>query len=145
MITVNPYLYFNGNCEEAFNFYKSVFETEFQYIGRYKDVPQTDRFIFQEQDNKIMHVSLPISEHTILMGCDNAEAHKEIMSYTNFSLSISTDIKEEADKLFEKLSNGGKIKLAMNKTFWGSYYGIVNDKFGINWKISCETNVVNAQ
>lgn len=84
MITVNPYLYFNGNCEEAFNFYKSVFETEFQYIGRYEDVPQTDRFIFQEQDNKIMHVSLPISEHTILMGSDNAEAHKEIMSYTNF-------------------------------------------------------------
>lgn len=140
MITVNPYLYFNGNCEEAFNFYKSVFEAEFQYMGRYKDVPQTDRHIFQQQDNKIMHVSLPLSKETVLMGADNAEAHKEMMSYTNFSLSINTDKKEEADKLFKRLSEGGIIRLPMNQTFWGSYYGIVNDRFGINWKISFETS-----
>lgn len=140
MITVNPYLYFNGNCEEAFNFYKSVFEVEFQYIGRYKDVPQTERHIFPEQDNKIMHVSLPISKETTLMGSDNLEAYKETMSYINFSLAIATDKKEEADRLFKKLSDGGKIKLAMNETFWGSYYGIVNDRFGVNWKISFEIN-----
>jgi len=140
MITVNPYLYFNGNCEEAFNFYKSVFEVEFQYVGRYKDVPQTERHIFQEQDNKILHISLPISKQTILMGSDNVEVHKEVMAYSNFSLSINTDKKEEADKLFKKLSKGGKIRLPMNETFWGSYYGVVNDKFGINWKISFEAN-----
>jgi PhnB protein len=140
MITVNPYLYFNGNCEEAFNFYKSVFEVEFQYVGRYKDIPQTERQIFQEQDNKILHISLPISKQTTLMGSDNIEAYKEIMSYSNFSLSISTDKKEEADKLFKKLSKGCKIRLSMNETFWGSYYGVVNDRFGINWKISFEAN-----
>ena len=140
MITVNPYLYFNGNCEEAFNFYKSVFEAEFQYMGRYKDVPQADRHIFQQQDNKIMHVSLPLSKETVLMGADNVEAHKEAMSYANFSLSINTDKKEEADKLFKRLSEGGIIRLPMNQTFWGSYYGIVNDRFGINWKISFETS-----
>ena len=140
MITVNPYLYFNGNCEEAFNFYKAVFEVEFKYIGRYKDVPQAEKHIFQEQDNKIMHVSLPISSQITLMGADNAEAYKGNISNNNFSLSITSDNKKEADRLFKKLSEGGKIKLAMNETFWGSYYGIVNDKFGINWKISFETN-----
>ncbi|WP_281637686.1 VOC family protein [Flavobacterium marginilacus] len=140
MITVNPYLYFNGNCEEAFNFYKSVFEVEFKYIGRYKDVPQAEKHIFQEEDNKIMHVSLPISSQITLMGADNTEVHKENLSNNNFSLSITADNKKEADKLFQKLSVGGKIKLAMNETFWGSYYGIVNDRFGINWKISFETN-----
>lgn len=140
MITVNPYLYFNGNCEEAFNFYKSVFEVEFKYIGRYKDVPQAEKHIFHEQDNKIMHVSLPISNQITLMGADNTEVHKGNISNNNFSLSITSDSKKEADKLFQKLSEGGKIKLAMNETFWGSYYGIVNDKFGVNWKISFETN-----
>ena len=140
-MTINPYLYFNGNCEEAFNFYKSVFEVEFKYIGRYKDVPQAEKYIFQEQDNKIMHVSLPISNQITLMGADNTEAYKGNISINNFSLSITSDNKKEADKLFQKLSEGGKIKLAMNETFWGSYYGIVNDKFGINWKISFEENV----
>lgn len=140
MITVNPYLYFKGDCEEAFNFYKSVFEVEFKYIGRYKDVPQAEKHIFHEQDNKIMHVSLPISNQITLMGADNTEVHKGNISNNNFSLSITSDSKKEADKLFQKLSEGGKIKLAMNETFWGSYYGIVNDKFGVNWKISFETN-----
>ncbi|HEY5407030.1 MAG TPA: VOC family protein [Ginsengibacter sp.] len=140
MTTINPYLYFNGNCEEAFNFYKSVFNSEFKYIGRYKDVPQTDKHIFQEQDNNIMHVSLPISRETTLMGSDNKELYKQTVSTNNFSLSINTDKKEEADRLFQKLSEGGKVKVTMNDTFWGSYYGIVTDRFGINWKISFELN-----
>jgi len=138
MTTVNPYLYFNGNCEEAFNFYKSVFNSEFKYVRRYKDVPQTDREIFSEQDNKIMHVSLPISNETTLMGSDNTELFKQAVSTNNFSLAIGTDKKEEADRLFQILSVDGKVKLPMNETFWGSYYGIVTDKFGINWKISFE-------
>lgn len=140
MITINPYLYFNGNCEEAFNFYKTIFETDFVYLGRYKEVPQTDKPLFQEQENKIMHASLPISKEMTLMGSDNTEAYKETTSNNKFSLSITTDKKEEADKLFQKLAKGGEIKLAMNGTFWGSYYGIVTDKFGINWKISFELN-----
>lgn len=138
MTTVNPYLYFDGNCEEAFTFYKSVFKSEFKYIGRYKDVPGADRRLFSDHEDKIMHVSLPISKETILMGSDNAELFQQNVSLTNFSLSVNTDQKEEADRLFQGLAVGGKIKLPMNNTFWGSYYGIVTDKFGINWKISCE-------
>jgi len=139
MIIINPYLYFNGNCEKAFNFYRDVFEAEFKYIGRYNDVPQSDKHFFNEEENKIMHISLPINNQTTLMGCDNAVLHKG-NTCNNFSLSITTDKKEQADKLFQKLCEGGEIKLAMNETFWGSYYGVVNDKFGINWKISFEKN-----
>ncbi len=138
MATVNPYIYFNGNCEEAFNFYKTVFQKDFTYIGRYKDVPSTDRQIFRETDEKIMHVSLPISEETVLMGADNTEAYNELLAYSNFSLIVHTDEKEEADRLFKELSNGGQIKMPMNLTFWGSYYGICIDKFGIMWKLTIE-------
>lgn len=80
MTIVNPYLYFDGNCEEAFNFYKSVFKCEFKYIGRYKDVPEAQRGIFSDRDDKIMHVSLPISDETILMGSDNAEVFQAVIS-----------------------------------------------------------------
>lgn len=138
MATVNPYIYFNGNCEEAFNFYKTVFQKDFTYIGRYKDVPSTDRQVFQETDEKIMHVSLPISQKTVLMGADNTEAYNELLAFSNFSLIVHTDEKEEADRLFNELSNGGQIKMPMNLTFWGSYYGICIDKFGIMWKLTIE-------
>ena len=136
MTTLNPYVYFNGNCEDAFNFYKLVFRQEFTYIGRYKDVPKTDRQIFGEGDEKIMHVTLPISTETTLMGADNIEAYKEAITYSSFSLIIHTDSKEEADRLFNELSDNGQVKLPMNLTFWGSYYGICIDKFGISWKIT---------
>ena len=140
MTTINPYIYFNGNCEEAFNFYRSVFRQEITYIGRYKDVPGADRKNFQDADEKIMHVSLPISTETILMGSDNTEAHKELLTYNNFSLIIHTDNKAEADRLFNELSESGQVKVPMNMTFWGSYYGICIDKFGINWKITLHSD-----
>jgi PhnB protein len=138
MTTVNPYIYFNRNCENAFNFYQVVFRKDITYIGRYKDVPKTDRQIFQEADEKIMHVTLPISTETSLMGSDNTAAYEESAAYSNFSLIIHTDSKEETDRLFNELSKGGQIKLALNLTFWGSYYGICIDKFGITWKITSE-------
>jgi PhnB protein len=140
MTTVNPYIYFKGNCEDAFNFYKAVFRKEITYIGRYKDVPQTDRRIFQEADEKIMHISLPISTETILMGSDNSEAYKESTVFTGFSLIIHTDSKTEAVRLFNELSENGQIKVPMNMTFWGAYYGLCIDKFGISWKITSEAN-----
>ena len=139
MTRVNPYIYFNGNCEEAFNFYKAAFRKEITYIGRYKDVPQTDRKIFQETDDKIMHITLPISPETILMGSDNTAAFEESIAYHNFSLIIHTDSKAEADRLFNELSEDGQIKVPMNLTFWGSYYGICIDRFGITWKITAES------
>jgi len=140
MTTLNPYLFFNGNCEEVFNFYKSVFGIDFKYIGRYKDVPQKDKHIFHEEDEKIMHVSLPISNETTLMGSDNTEFFKQPVSVNNFSLYINTDNKDEANRLFNELSIGGQIKVPMTETFWGSYYGILTDKFNISWKISFDIN-----
>ena len=141
MTKVNPYLTFNGNCEEAFRLYKSAFGREFLYIGRYKDVPPADRQTFQiENDDKIMHVTLPISNETILMGCDSPEASGQgIILGNNISVSISTDSKEEADRLFNKLSIGGQIKMSMNQTFWGAYFGVFTDRFGINWTISFDS------
>ena len=145
MTKVNAYLTFNGNCEEAFCFYKSVFGGEFQYIGRYKDVPPTDRQTFRlENDEKIMHVSLPISKETILMGCDSTDAFAQgIISGNNISLSIDTDSEEEANRLFKKLPVGGQIKMPMSQTFWGAYFGVLTDRFGINWLINCESNESN--
>jgi PhnB protein len=138
MTTVNPYLVFEGNCEDAFNFYRSAFRVEFRFMGRYKDIPKSDRHHFAPgTDEKIMHVSLPISAETILMGCDNAEHSGETTQRgNNFSLSVTTDSQEEADRLFEELSADGQIKMNMEETFWGSYFGVFTDKFGINWTIS---------
>lgn len=140
MTKLNPYLTFKGNCEEAFNFYKSIFGGEFQFIGRYRDVPEKDRSTFpSEGDEKIMHVSLPINEETILMGCDSLEAYGQATEFgNNISLSLTPDSKLEADRLFNGLSAGGQIKMTMNETFWGAYFGVFTDKFGVPWIINCE-------
>ena len=136
MTKVNPYLFFNGNCEEAFNFYKSVFRKEFRYLGRYKDVPNTDRKKFKEDDEKIMHVTLPISDETTLMGSDNTQSDAPLGLNEGFALYINTGTREEADRLFNELCVGGQIKVPMTETFWGSYYGVFKDRFGVNWKIT---------
>ncbi len=138
MASVNIYLIFNGNCEEAFNFYKSVFGGEIPYMGRYKDMPpDAGKPISPEDANKIMHVSLPISKETMIMGSDaGGEWASDYSEGNNFSISINTGSKEEADKLFNGLSAGGKVTMPMNKTFWGDYFGMFTDKFGINWMVS---------
>jgi PhnB protein len=140
MTTVNPYLTFIGNCEEAFNFYKEVFGGDFQFVGRYKDMPADDRENFPtEQDEKIMHISLPISKETILMGCDSSQTFGQPITFgNNISLSINTDSKTSADKIFVGLCAGGQEKMAMDETFWGAYFGVVTDKFGIHWTVSAE-------
>jgi PhnB protein len=135
MTTVNAYLTFEGNCEEAFNFYKSVFGGEFTYVGRFKEMP-SENPLPAEDAEKIMHMSLPIGT-TVLMGSDTAgEWGGQTIVGTNISLSINTDSKNEADRLFNGLSKGGKVTMPMDKTFWGSYFGMFLDKFGINWMIS---------
>lgn len=139
MTTINPYLTFNGNCEEAFNFYKSVFGGEFPYVGRYGEMPPQEGIppMTAEQKNKIMHISLPISKETTLMGSDTGgDWASNFKEGTNFSISINTDQIKEADRLFTALSEEGKVTMPMNKTFWGSYFGMLTDKFGINWMIS---------
>ena len=140
MATVNIYLTFKGNCEEAFNFYKSIFGGEFRYIGRFKDMPKEEykKVVDTEEGNKIMHVSLPISKETMLMGSDtgSGEWASSFLQGNNFTISVNTDIKEEADKLFSGLSVGGQVTMPIDKTFWSSYFGMLTDKFGINWMVS---------
>lgn len=140
MAVVNPYLNFKGNTEEAFRFYQSVFGGEFITLLRFKDTPEKDRVPAHEQE-KIMHVSLPIGKGNILMGTDALESmgHK-LNTGNNFSLSIGTDSKEEADKLFNGLSEGGKVDVPLNTTFWGAYFGMLKDKFGIQWMVSYDEN-----
>lgn len=139
MATINPYLTFNGNCEEAFNFYRSVFSGEFAYVGRFSEMPPTDGQELTESDkNRIMHISLPISEETILMGSDTTAQYGDISQGQNVALSINTKTKEEADKLFSGLSSGGTVTMPIADTFWGAYFGMFTDKFGIHWMVNCD-------
>lgn len=138
MATVNSYLTFNGNTEEAFNFYKSVFGGEFTYIGKFKDMPADENCPppSPEEGELIMHVSLPISKETVLMGSDATSFSGKVVAGTNFSISINAESKAEADKLFAGLSAGGNVTMPMENTFWGAYFGMFTDKFGINWMVN---------
>jgi PhnB protein len=138
MAAINPYLTFNGNCEEAFTFYKAAFGHEFQYIGRFGEMPPQEGMspLPESEMNKIMHVSLPISKETILMGSDTNEMHGLVTMGSNVSVSINTESKTEADNLFQKLSAGGHVVMPMEKTFWGAYFGMFTDKFGIHWMVN---------
>ena len=142
MAAINPYLVFNGNCEEAFLFYKSVFGGEFPYIGKFKDMPPAEgNPVLSEADgNKIMHVSLPIGDGSVLMGSDSNSASGVVTFGQNISISINTKSKEEADKLFNGLSVGGTVTMPMSQTFWGAYFGMFADKFGINWMVNFDEN-----
>ncbi|MCF8449251.1 MAG: VOC family protein [Taibaiella sp.] len=144
MATVNVYLTFKGNCEEAFDFYKSVFGGEFPYVGRFKDMPPSEESgstMPAEFGNRIMHISLPIGGGTAIMGSDTGgEWAAHYQPGNNFSISINADSKEEADRIFNGLSTGGNVTMPMNKTFWGDYFGMWTDKFGINWMMSFNEN-----
>ncbi|MBL7885677.1 MAG: VOC family protein [Flavobacterium sp.] len=140
MATVNPYLIFNGNCEAAFLFYQSVFGGEFPYMGRFGEMPPSDDPNCPpppaDEANRIMHVSLPISKETILMGSDSTSQSGEVIVGSNISVSINTETRAEADKLFNGLSAGGNVMMPMTNTFWGAYFGMFTDKFGINWMVN---------
>ena len=140
MATVNIYLKFNGNCREAFDFYKSALGGEYSYISTFGDMPpQKGMPPLPEADReKIMHVSLPVSEETILMGSDTTNAFGGPVSFgNNFSISLDPGNRSEADRLFAALSEGGKITMPLDEMFWGDYFGSLTDKFGINWMVNC--------
>ena len=134
MIKLNPYLNFDGNCEEAFNYYKKVFGGEFSYFSRMSDMENEE---FPEEDkNLIMHVSLPIG-NDILMGSDVATDMKPMFKQGNNNyISITPTSREEADRLFNELSAGGEVEMPMEEMFWGDYFGSFRDKFGIYWMIN---------
>ncbi len=141
MTTVNVYLTFKGNCKAAFEFYQSVFGGEFQFIGFFKDMPPQEGMppMSAEAGEKVMHVSLPISKETFLLGSDTDDMWSpNFTPGNNFSISISTDSQAEADRLYNSLVAGGQATMPMSQTFWSAYFGMLTDKFGINWMIGLE-------
>jgi PhnB protein len=140
MITINPYLNFSGDTEKAMIFYKSVFGGEFNIIQKFKELPGGDK-IAEADQQKIMHMSLPIGDNNYILASDALESMGQILNVgTNFTFAINTESEKEADKIFNALSNGGQITMAMNKAFWGAYVGMLTDKFAIQWMISYDPN-----
>ncbi|MCO6474449.1 MAG: VOC family protein [Ignavibacterium sp.] len=136
MKSINPYLNFQGNTEEAFNFYKSVFGGEFQGgIFRFKDTQMRDKLSDEEQQ-MVMHIGLPMGNQNYLMATDALESMgQKVIFGNNFYISILADSREEADKLFAGLSEGGKVEMPMADQFWGDYFGSLVDKFGVQWMV----------
>ncbi len=134
--TVNPYLTFNGNCEEAFNYYKSVFGGEFDHVSRFGEMPSENPMPKSEKE-KIMHISLPLSSETTIMGSDASETFGQVFNPgDNISLSINASTEDEAKRIFGALSEDGTITMPLDKTFWGALFGMCIDKFGINWMVN---------
>lgn len=138
MPTINSYLNFNGDTEQAFNFYRSVFGGEFVTLQRFKDTPGGDQLPPAEQQ-KIMHVALPVGGN-ILMGTDVGASMPHAIFGTNFSISVSPENEDEAHRLFNGLSEGGKVTMPLEKMFWGALFGMLTDKFGIQWMVNYDYN-----
>lgn len=138
MATINPYINFNGNAEEAFTFYKSVFGGEFAKITRFKDLSSPEFPVAEKDANKILHIALPIGKN-VLIANDVPESMGRVNENENRSkISISAESKEEADKLFNGLSAGGNIEMPIADSPWGSYFGMFRDKYGIEWTVEFE-------
>jgi PhnB protein len=136
MAQINPYIHFNGNAEEAFTFYKSVFGGEFAMISRFKDMPFLGISDDNKEANKIMQIALPIGKHSMLMGSDTpASLGKHNENENRSKIYISAESKEEAGRLFNGLSAGGEIEMPIADSPWGSYFGMLRDKFGFEWMI----------
>ena len=135
MALINPHIHFNGNAEEAFTFYKSVFGGEFAKVMRFKDLASAEFPVSESEANKIMHIALPIGKNVLM-----ANDVPEIMGKTNENehrskIVISAESKEEANKLFNGLSAGGQIEMPIADSPWGSYFGMFRDKYGIEWMV----------
>jgi PhnB protein len=136
MATINPHINFNGNAEEAFNFYRSVFGGELTQIMRFKDLPNPGFTLSEKEANKIMHIALPIGGN-LLMANDVPEHMGKTNENENRSkIVINAESKEEADKLFKGLSVGGQVEMPISNSPWGSYFGMFRDKYGIEWMVS---------
>lgn len=138
MAIINPYLNFNGNTEEVFNFYKSVFGGEFTRIMRYKDMHSEGELPAGEGE-KIMHVALPIGEGSALMGSDTLEMMGgPATAGSNFSIALNPDSEEQTHQLFNALAEGGQVGMALAQVPWGALFGEVTDKYGIRWLVNYE-------
>jgi PhnB protein len=142
MAQINPHINFNGNAEEAFTFYKSVFGGEFAKILRFKDISSPEFPVTENDANKIIHIALPIGKN-ILIANDVPESMGKTNENENRSkISISAESKEEADKLFNGLSAGGQIEAPIGDSLWGSYFGMFRDKYGIEWMVDFDPKYI---
>ena len=137
MARLDPYLNFPGNTEEAFEFYRSVFGGEFTAVMRFGEMPGCDEMNLTEEDKgKIMHISLPVG-NAILMATDSLESMGQTLEAGNNSyLSFSPDSREEADRVFAALAEGGKVNMPLQDMFWGDYWGSLTDRYGTNWMVN---------
>jgi len=131
---LNHYLNFQGQAEQAFNFYKSVFGGEFAMLSRYSDMPPNEGVTLSEAEkNLVLHVSLPINEYTVLMASDTIEGNNHYIA-----INLEKDEQEKAKQLFDALSVNGQVEMPLEKTFWGALYGAFTDQFGIKWMVNCQ-------
>jgi PhnB protein len=141
MRTINPWINFNGNAEEAFTFYKSVFGGEFAKIVRFKDIATAEFPVDEKEANKLMHIALPIGKNNVLMANDVPEFMGRVNENENRSkIVVSAESKEEADQIFNGLSAGGDIEGPIGDGPWGTYAGMFRDKYGIEWIVEFDPN-----
>lgn len=137
MPQLNPFIHFNGNAEEAFQFYKSVFGGEFSKIIRFKDIEGLEANLISGEEKKIMQISLAISENSVLMGSDVPAFMGQVNERENRSkISVHTETKEQAEKVFNGLSSNGEIEVPFDHSSAGSYFGMLRDKYGVEWMIN---------
>ena len=143
MATINPYINFNGNAEEAFSFYKSVFGGEFASVVRFKDLEGPEFQVSEADADKIMRIELPVGGN-ILIANDVPVSLGRVSENENRSkIAISAETKEEADRLFEGLSEGGAVEMPMAESPWGTYFAMFRDKYGIEWTVEFDSRGVN--
>jgi PhnB protein len=140
MAKINPYLNFSGNTEDAFNFYKSVFGGDFAALMRFRDAPAGEGCdgmqVAENELDKIMHIALPIGDGNVLMATDAIESMgQKLTEGNNFSIAVSAVSREEADRVFTGLADGGKVEMPLAEAFWGAYFGMLQDRFGVRWMI----------
>jgi PhnB protein len=141
MRTINPWINFNGNAEEAFTFYRSVFGGEFAKIIRFKDLASAEFPVDENEADKIMHIALPIGKHNVLMANDVPEVMGRVNESENRSkIVVSAESKEEADQIFNGLSAGGDVEGPIGDGPWGTYAGMFRDKYGIEWIVEFDPN-----
>ncbi len=135
MATINPYINFNGNAEEAFNFYKSVFGGEVEKIVRFKDIQSVEFPVPAEDAEKIMRIVLPIGRNTLIANDVPTSLGPVNENENRSKIAITAESKEEADKLFNGLSEGGSVEMPMSESPWGTYFAMFRDKYGIEWTV----------
>ena len=135
-MTLSTYLTFAGNCREAFEFYRTVFGTDFHVFTTFGEGPESEGFA-EEKKDEVMHCSLPIGSG-VLMGSDQGDSSSELTVGNNFSLTVEANSREQCEEWFAGLSEGGTIEMPLQDTFWGAYFGRCSDRFGINWMVEYE-------